>query len=407
MLPGISPPPPFLVSPGTPAIPWPRWLRLFENFTLASGASELSAARRRALLLHCLGPEGQRIFDALPPPPPPNAPDHPPAHPSTGTAPLQTVTPSATTAAVGTTEIKQADAELAQPPDEYDAAVQALARHFSATCNVRVERHRFRDRRQLHGEPISEFALALRELASSCNFAAQADTNLCDQFVAGVTCPRLRERLLLEGDALTFDRAVEIALLREQVQRESEALGTAPVDRVVPQHNRGRNPAGRRRHVRQSSSTDLRSTPSSSRSGFVRPPAPEIASAVVPYSVNTNVCGNCGAQNCQPSASRKKDGSIRICVDLREANKAVVVDSFPLPHTEELLHALNGEMYHRKLRSLRLLVRIKRRKRVPLINLRLLHALYHYPCRRAHHSRKVRTRIAWLQALARRSAVYR
>ncbi|KAH7936694.1 hypothetical protein HPB49_003125 [Dermacentor silvarum] len=59
MLPGISPPPPFLVSPGTPAIPWPRWLRLFENFTLASGASELSAARRRALLLHCLGPEGQ------------------------------------------------------------------------------------------------------------------------------------------------------------------------------------------------------------------------------------------------------------------------------------------------------------------------------------------------------------
>ncbi|KAH7970423.1 hypothetical protein HPB49_006726 [Dermacentor silvarum] len=146
MLPGISPPPPFLVSPGTPAIPWPRWLRLFENFTLASGASELSAARRRALLLHCLGPEGQRIFDALPPPPPSNAPDHPPAHPSAGTAPFQTVTPSATTAAVGTTEIKQADAELAQPPDEYDAAVQALARHFSATCNVRVERHRFHGR---------------------------------------------------------------------------------------------------------------------------------------------------------------------------------------------------------------------------------------------------------------------
>ncbi|XP_077528401.1 uncharacterized protein LOC144140085 [Haemaphysalis longicornis] len=224
MLPGISPPPPFLVSPGTPAIPWPRWLRLFENFTLASGASELSAARRRALLLHCLGPEGQRIFDALPPPPPPNAKDHPPAHPSTGTAPLQTVTPSATTAAIGTTEIKQADADLAQPPDKYDAAVQALARHFSATCNVRVERHRFRDCRQLHGKPISEFALALRELASSCNFAAQADTSLCDQFVAGVTCPRLRERLLLEGDALTFDRAVEIALLREQVQRESEDL---------------------------------------------------------------------------------------------------------------------------------------------------------------------------------------
>ncbi|KAH6948751.1 hypothetical protein HPB50_026109 [Hyalomma asiaticum] len=65
----LSPPPPFLATPGTPAIPWPRWIRLFENFLLASGATDLPAPRRRALLLHCLGPEGQRIFDALPPPP--------------------------------------------------------------------------------------------------------------------------------------------------------------------------------------------------------------------------------------------------------------------------------------------------------------------------------------------------
>ncbi|RXN31317.1 hypothetical protein ROHU_017098 [Labeo rohita] len=34
--------------------------------------------------------------------------------------------------------------------------------------------------------------------------------------------------------------------------------------------------------------------------------------------------------------SRKKDGGIRLYVDLREANKAVVVDSFPLPHMEEM-----------------------------------------------------------------------
>ncbi|KAL1475268.1 hypothetical protein MTO96_037414 [Rhipicephalus appendiculatus] len=62
----LSPPPPFLAAPGTPAIPWNRWIRLLENFLLASGAADLPAPRRRALLLHCLGPEGQRIFDALP-----------------------------------------------------------------------------------------------------------------------------------------------------------------------------------------------------------------------------------------------------------------------------------------------------------------------------------------------------
>nr|XP_054930704.1 uncharacterized protein LOC129386641 [Dermacentor andersoni] len=46
---------------------------------------------------------------------------------------------------------------------------------------------------------------------------------------------------------------------------------------------------------------------------------------------------------------RKKDDSIRLCVDLREPNKAIVVDSFPLPHTEELLHSLNGARHFSKL----------------------------------------------------------
>lgn len=38
----------------------------------------------------------------------------------------------------------------------------------------------------------------------------------------------------------------------------------------------------------------------------------------------------------------KKTGGIRICVDLREPNKAVIVDSYSLPHMEELLTALDG-----------------------------------------------------------------
>ncbi|KAG0438579.1 hypothetical protein HPB47_016954 [Ixodes persulcatus] len=64
------PPPPFLATPGRPAVPLSRWLRLFEDFLLTSGANELPPARRQALLLHFQGPEGQRIFDALPQPAP-------------------------------------------------------------------------------------------------------------------------------------------------------------------------------------------------------------------------------------------------------------------------------------------------------------------------------------------------
>ncbi|KAJ8353489.1 hypothetical protein SKAU_G00210560 [Synaphobranchus kaupii] len=39
---------------------------------------------------------------------------------------------------------------------------------------------------------------------------------------------------------------------------------------------------------------------------------------------------------------QKKSGKIRMCVDLREPNKAVIIDAFPLPHMDELLSSLQG-----------------------------------------------------------------
>uniref|UniRef100_A0A5S6QCG5 RNA-directed DNA polymerase n=1 Tax=Trichuris muris TaxID=70415 RepID=A0A5S6QCG5_TRIMR len=40
--------------------------------------------------------------------------------------------------------------------------------------------------------------------------------------------------------------------------------------------------------------------------------------------------------------TRKKDGNIRLCVDLREPNKAIVPDIFPLPHIDDLLLRFKG-----------------------------------------------------------------
>ena len=38
----------------------------------------------------------------------------------------------------------------------------------------------------------------------------------------------------------------------------------------------------------------------------------------------------------------KKNGAIRLCVDLGEPNKAVVIDWYPLPHMEEMFAELRG-----------------------------------------------------------------
>lgn len=33
---------------------------------------------------------------------------------------------------------------------------------------------------------------------------------------------------------------------------------------------------------------------------------------------------------------RNSDGKIRLCVDLREVNKSVIMESYPLPHLQEI-----------------------------------------------------------------------
>ncbi|KAH8008681.1 hypothetical protein HPB51_000711 [Rhipicephalus microplus] len=95
-------------------------------------------------------------------------------------------------------------------PDVYDSAVAALAKHFDATCNLVVERHRFHRRLQFPGESIQEYVTAQTELAAMCSFMSQEES-LRDQFVAGVSSHRIQERLLLEGSSLSFNKAVALA----------------------------------------------------------------------------------------------------------------------------------------------------------------------------------------------------
>ncbi|XP_064464778.1 uncharacterized protein K02A2.6-like [Ornithodoros turicata] len=45
----------------------------------------------------------------------------------------------------------------------------------------------------------------------------------------------------------------------------------------------------------------------------------------------------------------KKTGELRLCVDLRKPNTAIVIDSHPLPHMEDIFHHLAGASYFSKL----------------------------------------------------------
>ncbi|XP_064475695.1 uncharacterized protein K02A2.6-like [Ornithodoros turicata] len=167
---------------------WPSWKKAFRNYLIASGLDSESSGRRKAILYHCLGSEGQRIFNLLP----------------------LSDSPAATS--VGSTSTV---------PDEMELALQVLDAHYACAVNPIAERHRFRHRRQLPSEAIDDYVIALRELASTCDFGTTLDSMLRDQIVESTNIPHLRDRLLLEGHSLTLSRTLALARQFQQAQKES------------------------------------------------------------------------------------------------------------------------------------------------------------------------------------------
>lgn len=144
-----------------------------------------TAARRRAVLLHCLGTEGQRIFYTLP---------------NTGTT--------------------------------YDDAMSALESHFIPKVNVVVARHQFRQRAQRTDETIAQYTSALRELAVDCAYGTVEDEMIRDRLIEKAYTTTVRKKLLLDQPA-SLEAAVTVACQIEHVLHNVNLLrDTAPVQAV-------------------------------------------------------------------------------------------------------------------------------------------------------------------------------
>ena len=159
----IPAPPQFLPVPGRPVVEWTQWLAIFRNYLLVIDASKFSEMKQRALLLTCLGVEGNRIFSTLQ---------------DTG--------------------------------DTLEDAIVALASHFEPRVNVVAERYKFRCRRQRIGESIDTFVSDLRQLISRCEYGGLTDSILRDQLVEKILSNPLREKMLMESD-LTLEKAILMA----------------------------------------------------------------------------------------------------------------------------------------------------------------------------------------------------
>lgn len=112
----------------------------------------------------------------------------------------------------GTYEVLRNLSEPQKPHERsYSELVGLLGAHYSPKPSVIAERHNFHKRLQQSHETVADFVVGLRKLTRFCNFGTFLDSALRDQFVVGLKNKDITQRLYLEADDLTFDKAVLLA----------------------------------------------------------------------------------------------------------------------------------------------------------------------------------------------------
>ena len=282
---GLQPPSAFLECPGEPKVPFGAWKKLFDNYLLAIGGSNFAAERKRALLIHCLGTEGQRLYNTLP-----------------------------------------------LTDDSYDGSVAALQTFFTPKVNVVAERYRFRQRAQAVGESIDHYLAALRELAKTCAFGNMEGEMLRDQIIEKINMPRIRERLLSEPD-ITLDKTVMMVRNMETAMADAKTFMAAetPVNAVYRQGTKNPIPRRKREEGRSGNGQCYRCGSSSHIANDQSCPA---------KNSKCNTCGKIGhfARVCR-SAAPVNEASVNevelpevhvLCVNNRKAAKGKLIGNFTL-----------------------------------------------------------------------------
>ncbi|KAJ1186206.1 hypothetical protein NDU88_002989 [Pleurodeles waltl] len=154
----VTPPPFFLTTPGEPLIKWSKWKKTFLHYARVCG-SNLTNERKTALLMHCLGCEGQEIFESLPDP-----------------------------------------GEDATDLNEFELCLKKLDLHYLPKVSTILERYHFGMREQRQGESIEEYVTALRKLASTCKFGSTIEERIRDQFMLRCASDKIRQELWSKDD---------------------------------------------------------------------------------------------------------------------------------------------------------------------------------------------------------------
>ena len=111
--------------------------------------------------------------------------------------------------------------------------VEKAQGHFNPRPSFIVKRFEFNSRCQGPHESIATYVAELRKIAEYCDYKDVLSDMLRDRLVCGTSNKTIQRRFLQET-ALTFDKALEIALSAEAADKDVKRLTTAAVDNHLP-----------------------------------------------------------------------------------------------------------------------------------------------------------------------------
>ena len=111
----------------------------------------------------------------------------------------------------------------------YAQLSELLQNHYTSGTNELAESYNFDTRYQKESETVSDYIVALKKLSIHSGFGdeEQVKKRLRNRQVAGVCSDAIKNRLLSEGAALTWDKAVEISTSMDTAHQNSKMMKPA------------------------------------------------------------------------------------------------------------------------------------------------------------------------------------
>ncbi|UYV76711.1 K02A2.6-like [Cordylochernes scorpioides] len=317
----LTPPLPMNMNASNLFAEYKHWMESYAIFEIASGISKKSDEIKRATLLHCLGPNVQRIFFNLP-----------------------------------------------DGKENYEQTKMALDKYFTPHKNVVTERFKFRQRVQKDDESIDNYLISLREPSKSCEFGNLEADMIRDQIIEKCNNKKLKEKLL-QQENLTLSKTIDIARMLKISRNEIRLLEPqkdqtlSRVQNKPKKHYNANNFNKEHEHLFHGLGTIKGYSHKVTLKDNYRPIAQRCRR--IPYAmveaVNQELDkmlengiieevhqGSKWVSNIIVVPKRDSE-EIRLCIDLREVNKAILRERHPIPTIDNMLHALKGAKVFAKL----------------------------------------------------------